>query len=235
MPAESGRSPVAIFMSIALAAMAIGGGYLAWDNHTRTQERERAAAAELAAADRARADQIRAESAAQRQILTTETGERRAAAIRQAVRQLSTGHPTTQCDGALALGRLRAREEIRLLEAVVEGAGPGSVRNCAAGALVDIGETHTALAAYERWARGDDRDLQRSALLGFGKIGPSAAESGLPYLRDALRSPHMDVRYLAVESLSTMGPPARPLLQLAARDADASVRARAAAALKAPR
>ena len=111
MPAELARSPIAIVMSIALAAMAIGGGYLAWDNHTRTQERERAAAAELAAADRARADQIRAESAAQRQILTTETGERRAAAIRQAVRQLSTGHPTTGVAPRQWLHRARMQEQ----------------------------------------------------------------------------------------------------------------------------
>ena len=235
MPAEAGRGPIVVLMSITLAVIAIGGGFLAWDNHKRQQERDRIAAAELAAADRARADQIRAESAAQRQVAAAETGERRAALIRRAVEQLSSSQPMTQCAGASALGRLRAREEIRSLEVMLESAGSGSVRTCAAGALVDLGETNTALVAYERWARGDDSDLQRSALMGFGEIGPSAAETGMPYLRDALRSPHMDLRYLAVESLSKMGPSATPLLQLATSDADARVRARAAAALKAPR
>ena len=111
-------------------------------------------------------------------------------------------------------------------------ADASSVRICAASALLSLGETGTALAAYSRWAEGTDSDQRRSAMVGFGEIGPSAAHIALPHLAEALKSPHMDVRYLAVESLAKLGPTAVPLLKVAAGDADTHVRDRAAAALK---
>ena len=108
-----------------------------------------------------------------------------------------------------------------------------SVRGCAASALVDLGETDTAIATYTEWAEGNDADLRRSALVGFGHIGPSAADVALPYLTEALKSPQMDLRYLAVMSLAKLGPAAVPLLQVASGDADKDVRALATRALSA--
>ena len=232
MRGEEGRSPIVVFMAIMIGLMAIGGVFAAWDGYRKKQERERIAAAELAAADQARAEQIRKESATQREAASTVSGERRDMAIRNAIRQVESKHLMTKCDGAMALGRLRATDEARRLEQMMDDSSLGTVRGCAAAALVDMGETRTALSTYERWARGDDQDLQRSALMGFGAIGPSAAEVALPYLTDALRSPNVTLRFLAVDSASRIGPLGRPLLQQAANDADERVRRGAVNALK---
>ncbi|MEO8681730.1 MAG: HEAT repeat domain-containing protein, partial [Vicinamibacterales bacterium] len=78
-----------------------------------------------------------------------------------------------------------------------------------------------------QWVDGTDPDLRRSALMGFGEIGPSVADIALPYLTDELKSPHSSARYLAVETLSKLGPAAKPLLEVAAGDADKLVRDRA--------
>ena len=228
-----GRSPIVYFMGVTLLIMGVAGAFLAWDNHKKNQEKKRVAAAELAAADQARAQQIREESQKQREIAAGQQTQRNQVALQHALRQIASTSPMMQCDGALALGRMRSRDNRSLLETLLESARSNSVKNCAATALVDIGETATALNAYERWARGGEPDLKRSALVGFGKIGPDAASIGLPYLTDALRSSRMDERYIAVDALANMGPAATPLLQIASGDADARVRARAAQALKA--
>ena len=230
---SEGRSPIVYFMGAMLLIMGIGGAFLAWDNHKKSKERKRIAAAELAAADQARAAQIREESRAQREAAASRQSERNDAAIQRALRQLETDRPTTQCEGAMALGRLRARDQRHVLATLLDHSQWNSVKSCAAGALAAIGETATALNAYERWARGSDGDLKRSALVGFGEVGPNAAPVGLPYLTDALKSARWDERYIAVDSLAKMGPAARPLLQVAAGDADQRVRARASAALAA--
>ena len=227
-----GRSPIVYFMAVTLLIMGVAGAFLAWDNHTKDQEKKRIAAEELAAADQARAQQIREESQKQREAAVSQQTQRNQVALQHALRQIASNSPMAQCDGALALGRMRARDNRPLLETLLESARSNSVKNCAASALVDIGETATALNAYERWARGSEADLKRSALVGFGKIGPDAARAGLPYLTEALKSPHMDERYIAVDALANMGPAAIPLLQIASGDADQRVRARAALALK---
>jgi HEAT repeat protein len=153
--------------------------------------------------------------------------------VAKALTQLSSKQPMTQCDAALLLGRLGSREQVPPLIDLLNASTFTSVRGCAASALVDLGETDTAMAAYTEWAQGRDADLRRSALVGFGHIGPSAADVALPYLTEALKSPHMDVRYLAVDSLAKLGPAALPLLEVASGDADKDVRARAARALSA--
>jgi len=53
----------------------------------------------------------------------------------------------------------------------------------------------------------------------------------LPFLTEALRSPHWDTRYLVVGALSKLGPQARPLLEEARKDTQKEVRERAARAL----
>lgn len=219
-------------MAIALGLMAVGGGFVAWDNYTKKKERDRIAAEELAAADRARAEQIRKESEAQRETASKVGGERREMAIRNAIRQVESKHLMTKCEGAMALGRLRATDEARRLESMVDDPSLGTVRGCAAGALLEMGETRTAMSIYERWARGDDNDLQRSAIMAFGKMGPAAAEVALPYLTQALRSPNVTLRFLAVDAAARIGPLGRPLLQEAANDADERVRTGAVNALK---
>jgi HEAT repeat protein len=105
------------------------------------------------------------------------------------------------------------------------------VRGCAAAALLELGEIDTALAFYSECAEGPDPDLRRSALGGFGDIGPRAAPVALPFLADALRSEHWDTRYLAVDSLAKLGPTARPLLEEARNDTRKEVRDHVARAL----
>ena len=229
------RSPIVYFMGAALLIMGAAGGFLAWDNHKKSQERARIAGAELAAADQARAAQIREESKQQREAASAQQTQRSEAAVKQALRQLESDRPTTQCEGALMLGRVRAVDQRHVLETLLEHSRWNSVKSCAAGALADLGETATALSAYERWAHGSDGDLRRSALVGFGEVGPAAAGVGLPILTEALKSSRWDERYVAVDSLANMGPAALPLLRIAAGDADQRVRGRAALALKSTR
>jgi HEAT repeat protein len=107
-----------------------------------------------------------------------------------------------------------------------------SVRICAAGALLKMGETSTVLGIYESWARDTDADLRRSAITGFGDIGPPATESALPYLERELYSEFWSQRYLVVETLGKLGPAADDLLAEAAKDQNKLVRERAATLLK---
>lgn len=207
-------------------------GYTGWDAVERRREADRVAAAELAAADQARAREIRAETAAQSAASERAATERRDARIASALVQLSSGQPMAQCDAASLLGRSGSKEHVAALEELLSSATSSSVRGCAASALVDLEETGTALAAYTEWIDGTDADLRRSALMGFGEIGPSAAHVALPHLAEALNSPQWDVRYLAVESLAKLGPSAVPLLETATSDTDSNVRARAAAVLR---
>jgi HEAT repeat protein len=69
--------------------------------------------------------------------------------------------------------------------------------------------------------------------MGFGDIGPPAAEVGLPYLAEALQSPDWSERYLAVEALAHLGQAGGPLLRGATQDAEQRVRERAVQALAA--
>lgn len=233
-PAPRQESRVTVLRFAALPALGLAAylGYVGWQAVQRDRERQRAAAAELAAADTARAEQVRAESAARAGVADETRSSERDVRSDKALDQLWSQQPTTQCDAALALGRSRSEKYVTPLETLLLTARYGSVRNCAASALVELGETETAMAAYTEWANGSDADLQRSALMGFGKIGPPAASVALPHLAKALKSPSWDLRYLAVESLSNLGPAARPLLQVAAGDTDKNVRERAASVLR---
>lgn len=218
------------------AAAIVSAAFVAfygWRVFDERREAQKAAAAELAAADRSRALELRAELNLQRGAANEAGAARRDASVDEAVARLtSPAQPMNQCDGALTLGRLGAREQIPLLIDVLNNASSSSLQNCAAAALVMLGETGPAMAAYTRWAESTDPTLNRAALVGFGDIGPSAAGVALPYLTEAVKSPQMDVRYIAVLSLAKLGPAAIPLLQVAAGDADRNVRDQAARALK---
>jgi hypothetical protein len=175
-------------------------------------DEDQRAASEREAADRARA-------------------ERHAARVTRALRELRPSEPMAACDAALALGDAQAREAIPALLALLKRPDAmGATRNCAASALVRLGETDHSLAFYLECTKSEG-DLRRSAIIGFGEIGPKAASVALPFLAERLHSPYKDERYLTVESLARLGVAAQPLLQEAEHDADASVRQRATRAL----
>jgi len=231
-PRLSPRARKLAWAGSACLVLAIVAGPLAWRTLQQRRQAQAAAAAELAAADKSRADQIRAESASQREAADRERTARLDARLETALRNLASDRPMTQCDAALLIGRLGNKTHVDALVSVLSSPRKLSARNCAASALVSLGETAAAMAAYTEWVTGSDADLRRSALMGFGDVGPSAADVALPHLAAALKSPHMDLRYLAVESLSKLGPAAVPLLEVAAKDADKDVRQRAELALE---
>lgn len=233
-PAASVPWKMVLIVAGLLVAIGLGAiGYFTWrETERQRQAREAAAAEELAKADRVRADQIRAESAAQREAANRERETRHDARVDEALRQLSSKQPMTQCEAALMIGRIGSKEHVPPLVAMLQTSTYNSVRGCAASALVQLGETETAMNAYKEWINGPDDQLRRSALMGFGEIGPRAADVALPYLTEALKSPHKDLRYLAVESLSKLGPAGVPLLEVASGDADKDVRERAAQILR---
>lgn len=216
---------------VVIAVVAAGGGW--WWTHDQTARQTRDTADTLlAAADRARADQIRIESAAARAVADADRTARLDQRTAQALQRLASDHPMTQCDAALQLGRMGARAHVAALTDAMSSARFSSVRVCAASALVTLGEHATAMQAYTAWADGTDDTLKRAALMGFGEIGPSAATVAIPHLAQALQSPHMDARYLAVDSLSKLGAAAVPLLEQASKDADQHVREYAQRSLK---
>lgn len=209
-------------------------GYASWRDTASKEKAEKAlAAAELAAADRARADQIRAEAERTRARTTRERAAEVGARLSRAVATLDKDHPMLQCDAALELGRSGSKEYVPRLLDLLANAKFHSVRSCAAGALVDLGETTAPMVAYQLWSQSTDADQRRSAIGGFGDIGPAAAEVAIPFLTHELNSPHMDVRYIVVDSLAKLGPAAHDLLVIATADPDPNVSTRARAALKA--
>jgi hypothetical protein len=231
-PTTIGAVVLAIVVTIA------GPGFRGWRAYQRMHAREAAeqakAAAERAAADRSRAEEIRRESEIARARASEERSARADTSLQMALDQLHSDHPMSQCDGALALGRMGASNHIEDLRRVLADSSAGNARNCAASALVTLGDRDTAWAAYREWAAGTDSDLQRAAVMGFGDIGPDAAPDAMRYLYRWADSPQMSDRYLAVETLAKLGPAAMPLLErMANDDADKMVRDRALAILRA--
>jgi hypothetical protein len=217
--------------AVAIPVLVIGGAY-AWREHRNDRRVKDAAALQLAAADRARAEQIRLESAAQREMSNDARKARLDGRASRALVNLVSGHPSIQCDAALQLGRANVQDATPALLDLMASASSNAVRNCAASALVMLGERESTLRTFIAWSEGDDADLKRSALTGFGDIGPASAAVALPFFALALQSPFMDLRYVAVDSLAKLGPAAVPLLTQASQDADAHVRARAERAVR---
>jgi hypothetical protein len=195
---------------------------------------QRKSAAELAEADRRRADEIRAESRASRETDNDARTGQLDARVDAALTQLQSKSPLTQCQGALQLGRIGTTAQRKVLvDLVYDYSELSSVRICALSAIREMGDTATALGAYEAWARDTNRDLRRAAITGFGEIGPPATADALPHLERELGSPLMDVRYLVVETLGKLGPAADALLVKATNDDETLVRDRATALLNA--
>jgi hypothetical protein len=183
--------------------------------------------------DAARAEQEEARAVKERAAHDEAGRQRHAERVARAREQLDTStHPMTLCSAALDLGHAQAREAIPDLIALLSRRSElVSTRNCAAGALLELGEGDRALAFYSESAGDGTIEGRRLAIVGFRAIGPRAAEIAMPYLREAGQSPHWDLRYLAVEALANLGPAAEPLLRDAVQDADPRVRERATQAL----
>ncbi len=223
---------MAVFKAAAVppAFTLVLGAALSGYQYSRKETRRAEEAERL---EQTRAIQEDARAALERKAADEERARRHADRVARAREQLqNSSSPMTRCEVALDLGHARAQEAIPDLTAVLNRVTESvSVRNCAAGALAELGETELALAFYLECARAGTSDCRRISIGGFKDIGPPAAEVAIPYIREALESPHVDVRYLAVEALSKLGPAAEPLLREASLDSDQGVRQRAAQAL----
>jgi hypothetical protein len=235
--AASQPFPTAAVMVVALlppvgAAALVGLG--SWRQGSRRQERREAEEKRLSEARRVQEER---RAAAERVAADEARAARHADRVARARKTLQTSsHAITLCDAALDLGSAGAREAIPDLTALLLRATEhASVRNCAAGALVRLGEIEQPLAFYLECARAGTSELLPMAIGGFGEIGPPAAAVALPYLEEALRSPYAASRYVAVETLAKLGPSAEELLRKASQDSDHGVRERAEKALGSPR
>ena len=210
------------------ATVLIGGGSLL--QYSRHEARR---ATEERRLDAARAAQEEAAAVKDRKAADDARAQRHAERVARARERLQTStHSMTLCEAALDLGHAGAREAIPDLIALLSRTmEPVSVRNCAADALARLGEVDRALAFYLECARAGTTECRGIALMGFGSIGPPAAEVALPYFREAVQSPNAGQRYLAVDALSKLGRAAEPLLREATRDAEPRVRERATQAL----
>jgi hypothetical protein len=228
---------VSIAAAIPFVGMAGLVGYAKWrDASRRADARAAVEAVEAAKAADAKAVQDRAQAAqaaaAARAASEAEVQERTARVERfqKLVRNPNTGWQGV-CDSALALGSMGAREAIPDLQARLADASEPGLQNCAATALVQLGDVDGPLAFFLAASSSPNDDLVRMAITGFGKIGPAAGPAALSFLTAQAQSPDSTHRYLAVESLSKMGADAVPALKAAAGDSDAMVKQKAEAAL----
>jgi len=138
---------------------------------------------------------------------------------------LASTNRRTQCDAALAIGRTKRTEFAATLHAMLRDSSDDWLTMCLAHGLIALGDTEAPLGIFQEWAERGDRDRQRAAVTMFGEIGPPAADIALPYAAAELEHPHADARINAAHTLSRLGPKARDLLERAAQDPDATVRA----------
>jgi hypothetical protein len=183
-------------------ALVLGGA--AWWRGRGRAERQAAEDARLRRAqavnEEARAEALRQAADAQR----ARAHEARVARARDLL--LTSSDPLTRCDAAVSLGQARAHEAIPDLIAVLERTMERtSVRNCAAGSLVELGEFDRPVAFYVECAAAGTSQLKAIARSGFtalARIGPAAEAA----LGRATAHPDPGVRDLATEGLA---PPPR--------------------------
>ncbi len=223
---------IAVIVTLAAPPAATSAlvGAIWWNQQASTESRR---AEEEKRLDVARAVQEQARADAERKAQDEARSRRHHARVARARERLqNVSSPTTLCDAALDLGNFGTREAIPDLTALLQRTTEHvSVRNCAAAALVKLGETEQPLAFYLECARAWTSDCRRIAMGGFRDIGPPAAEAALPYVGEALRSSDWGLRYVAVEALAKLGPLAEPLLQEATSDSNEHVRQHAEQAL----
>ena len=211
---------------VAACVPVLGTGALVGGSVGVRAYRRAAKASEQEQLDRAeRARQEDAVAAAQREAADQARDEAQAKRVRRALDTVRTSeNPMALCDAVALLARSGESEAVPDLEVLLRNPRYTSVQGCAAAALARLGEVDTALGFYVESAGGTDRDLRVIAIMGFRDIGPRAAPVALPFLSEALRSPHWDTRYLAVRTLARLGPGARPLLEEARKDPQKEVR-----------
>jgi hypothetical protein len=204
-----------------------------------SQERavEQAAAAVQEARDAgARAAEERAQAEADVARATRMSQERaqvETARVTRILKSLRDPRSVSACTAALDAGHTGVREAIPDLYTRLRDSSDPSTQGCAATGLVALGEIDEPLAFYVASSQAGNEDLRRSAITGFGSIGPRAAAAGLPFLVAESQSPNSTHRYLAVEALAKMGPEGVAGLRGALNDSDPLVKNRATAALAA--
>lgn len=211
-------------LTVATGLFGYSEGYRPFRQNTAARKQ---AVAEMSAVDRQAADARRAAADA------TRLEQARADDARLLGLLENDRVPTMQCTAALDLGRTGRRAHVPVLYDVLRTARFDELKGCAAAGLVQLGEVGAMLGRYDDWARGSNDTLRRSALSGFGEIGPEAAALALPHLSVELQSPHASTRWVTVAILSKLGPDARPLLEQATSDVDNDVREHARTALAA--
>ena len=88
--------------------------------------------------------------------------------IDAAIEQLQ-GWERNRCAAALLLGRSGSTRAIEPLIAAARSADvTPHTQSCVVGALAELGETAVAAGYYTLWLQGDNPDLWRSAITGFG-------------------------------------------------------------------
>ena len=180
--------------------------------------------------DRAQAEDLRRKAGAAYE----ERAGRLSANVEEAIETLRTGRDMARCEAAMMLGRSGSADAREPLIAVLRTPNVAPfIQNCIVGALADLGETAVALGYYNMWIEGDNPDLWRSAIVGYGELGPAAAASAVRGLERAMLSENWDLRYLAVSSAAKVGAPAEAVLRAAADDEHPMVRQEAKKALAA--
>jgi hypothetical protein len=180
--------------------------------------------------DRAHAEGLRKQAGA----AYDERASRLTANVEDAIDTLRTGRDAARCDAAIALGRSGSDAAREPLIAVLRTPNVAPfIQSCIVGALVDLGETAVALGYYNMWIDGDNPDLWRAAIIGYGKVGPQSAHAAVRGLERAMLSENWDLRYLAVQSAAKIGAPAETVLRAAADDEHEMVRGEARQALAA--
>jgi hypothetical protein len=139
--------------------------------------------------------------------------------------------PGWQCDAATQLAKSQSDLAVEPLVRYLQR-NPGSpYQVCLVKALVDLGEISTALGYYRAWVQGDNIDLYRAGVRGFGEIGPDAAGEALPLLKYLVESQNVGDRVLAVQTLAKLGPDAEDMLTILEQDIEYTVRYQAQKAL----
>jgi hypothetical protein len=182
------------------------GGWVANEKLRTIREAKSKAAAEIAVAEESRAAENIREAKARREAEAAAREERMKVRIEKALTRLHSKNWEWQCDAALELGRLNARDHVWELTNLLWDEHASTNRACAADALIRLGEKKTVLDAYVQWADGTDSDLRRVAISGFGEIGPEAAEVAMPFLNAAMKSPDIGTRMSASLAISKVRP-----------------------------
>lgn len=146
------------------------------------------------AAERAR--QAEQAAAADLQATDAEWQERQMVRVRRALEKVRTSRsPMVLCDAALQQGWPRVPRVGPDLNVLLSSTTSDAVRAASRGLRWRRGRSRGRSRSTRGGHVANSDDLSRSAIGGFGDIGPTGASAALPHLPTALRSPYMDVRF----------------------------------------